>query len=259
MTTIDNVLANMFLRQSQWRLALGSLDRVLERIPSATQQYVKQNYPNTTNGNEMEEIFAVAFRCEILSRQGRIFLQIGALPEVASIFAEATHLWGTIESRIPVELRDHSLLKVLPIQVRLNEGLLEFAESRYDTALTSFSEARDLVLRFGLPTQSYDAEEWMGPTVAGNETLSVVYTECINNMALSALYMCRMEEAIDLLEDSIRDDPGAFLTERAAFNLCTLYELGGDSAMSAQRKRVLQIITKRFFLHDIGPENFRLS
>ena len=68
-----------------------------------------------------------------------------------------------------------------------------------------------------------------------------------------------MADSVMILESLVREDPTAFLTERVAFNLCTLYELGSDSAGSARRKRVLQLIAKRFFLHDIGPESFRLT
>jgi hypothetical protein len=68
-----------------------------------------------------------------------------------------------------------------------------------------------------------------------------------------------MKDAVVSLEGLVRDDPAAFLTERVAFNLCTLYELGSDSAVATRNKRVLQLIAKRFFLHDIGPESFRVT
>jgi tetratricopeptide (TPR) repeat protein len=259
LTTIDNALANLFLRQSNWRLALGSMDRILEQIPLAAQQYVKQNYPNTTNSDEKEEILAAAFRCEILSRQGRTLLQIGALPEVTVTFEAATQVWASIEPRIPSELKNHNLLKILPIQMEVNRGLVDFANSQYDLAMGSFSRAVDIIRSHGILAEFYDPENWMGPSVAGSEALTVVYAECVNNMALCALYQCRMQDAVDFLEGLIREDPSCFLTERSAFNLCTLYELGGDSATSVQRKRMLQLIAKRFFLHDVGQESFRVN
>jgi hypothetical protein len=39
----------------------------------------------------------------------------------------------------------------------------------------------------------------------------------------------------------------------------TLYELSSDTAVAGRKKRVLQVIAKRFFLHDIGAECFRLG
>jgi hypothetical protein len=35
--------------------------------------------------------------------------------------------------------------------------------------------------------------------------------------------------------------------------------LGSDAAAGTRKKRVLQVISKRFYLHDIGPESFRVS
>jgi hypothetical protein len=82
---------------------------------------------------------------------------------------------------------------------------------------------------------------------------------CLNNLALCALYTCRLLEAVTMIETLIREDPSKYLTESIAFNLCTLYELGSDNATSEKNKKVLQSIAKRFTLHDIGKENFRLS
>ena len=81
---------------------------------------------------------------------------------------------------------------------------------------------------------------------------------CLNNLALCALYTCRMRDAVNMMEALVREDPTKYLTEVMVFNLCTLYELGSDNATSERKKRVLQSIAKRFTLHDIGPENFRL-
>lgn len=259
LTSIDNVMANMFVRQSEWRLGLGSLDRILEQIPQATKQYVEKYYSSSTNTTELEEILASTFKCEVLSRQGRILLQVGALPEVAEVFEMASQLWASVEPRIPSELSSHNLVKTLPVQMLANEGLFDFAKSRYDRAMSSFSRGLELIRSNGVPTQNYDPEDWLGPSVVGSEALTVVYAECANNMSLCALYTCRMQDAVDFLEGSIREDPGCFLTERSAFNLCTLYELGADSATSAKQKRVLQLIAKRFFLHDVGPESFRVN
>jgi len=87
----------------------------------------------------------------------------------------------------------------------------------------------------------------------------LLYHEAINNASLCHLYSCRLADAVSTLEALVRNDPAAFLTERTAFNLCTLYELGSDSVVATRNKRVLQLIAKRFFLHDVGPESFRVT
>lgn len=260
MTSVENALANMFLRQSRWRLALGSLDRILDLIPSATKQYVASKYPKANNKTELEKCLMAAFRCEIMSRQGRILLNVGALTQVGGLFEAARETWHAIDTNsIPPALIDHQLINLIPVQEAMNEGLLDFAKSDFDKANVAFSKAADCMRAIPAIKLRYDPDDWMGPIVVGCETPNIVYSECINNMALCGLYTCRLKDAVELLEGVIREDPGAFLTERTAFNLCTLYELGADSAISARRKRVLQLIAKRFFLHDIGPESFRVN
>jgi hypothetical protein len=61
------------------------------------------------------------------------------------------------------------------------------------------------------------------------------------------------------MEWMIREDPTSFLSERVTLNLSTLYELRSDTAVAARKKRVLQAIARRFSLHDISPDSFRLS
>ena len=261
LTSVENALANLFLRQSRWRLALGSLDRILDLIPTATKQYITSKYPHAHDKTELEKCLVATFRGEILSRQARILLNVGALEEVATLFEAVRETWHSIDTtRIPPELVNHPLIQLIPVQEAMNEGLLDFAKSDFDKANVAFSRAADIMRASSdLLALKYDPDDWMGPIVVGCETPSIVYSECINNMALCGLYSCRLNDAVELLEGAIREDPGAFLTERTAFNLCTLYELGADSAISARRKRVLQLISKRFFLHDIGPESFRVN
>ena len=61
------------------------------------------------------------------------------------------------------------------------------------------------------------------------------------------------------MEELIREDPMSDLTEGMAFNVCTLYELGSDGDECTRRKKVLQRVAKRFFLHHVGVESFRLG
>jgi tetratricopeptide (TPR) repeat protein len=258
--SIDNALANLFLRQGEWRLALGSLDRILEGIPAAVEYELQQQFPNASDRQRLASILQVAYRCEILSRQGRALLQVGALPEVQQRFLKARTEWENVLASNPLgeELGSHGMVRTIPCLLETNEGLYYFSKSNYEMASDSFTRATEQFRANGSLVPKYRTEDWMGPTVAGSETHHVLYSECINNIALCALYTCRMGDAIRYLEDLVREDPTAFLTERVAFNLATLYELGSDSAASARKKRVLQLIAKRFFLHDVGPENFRV-
>ena len=86
-----------------------------------------------------------------------------------------------------------------------------------------------------------------------------LYSECVNNMALAALYTCRLADALQFMESLIRENVTAHLTSRVALNLCTLYELASESATSARQKRVLQMVAQRYSLHDIPAESFRVN
>jgi tetratricopeptide (TPR) repeat protein len=259
LASVDNALANMFLRQGEWRLALGSLDRMMELVPAATESELRSTFSNSPNAAEIKSLLITAYKCEILSRQGRALLQVGALPQVAQVFEWAKTLWDQVESRIPSELANHNVVKLVPSLMEANGGLYYFAKSNFELAIQSFSAAVEKLREQGNLTPKYRSEDWMGPTVAGSESPNILYSECINNLSLCCLYTCRMKDAIQFLEGVVREDPTSFLTERVAFNLCTLYELGSDSAASARLKRVLQLIAKRFFLHDVGPESFRVT
>jgi tetratricopeptide (TPR) repeat protein len=234
---VDNALANAFIRGSEWRLALHALDNILECLPVATRAFHPEESTDALSG---------AFKCEVLSRQGRIMLQIGALLEASTLFEEVKKEWNTISTFNA----SHSIFQNVPSQIRINDGLACFAHAKYDQAMTHYRKAIDL-------ERSKTFGEYRIEPILRQDAHQL--SHCWNNMALCALYTCRMQDAVRMMESVIREDPTQFLTERLAFNLCTLYELGSDAATGTRKKRVLQVISKRFYLHDIGPESFRLS
>lgn len=263
--SLDNALANIYIRRGEWRLAIGALDRLIDLVPQVVQAEVL-----SLLGAENEilaKFWTEAYISEILSRQGRIFLQIGGLAEAKQLFGAAKTMWTqnqSSESSIPLSgelsTRNTTLRVVMEASLEINDGLVHFSDNNYENAMQSFSGALD-VLKIGNSGfhSPYKMEEWVGPTVAGLQAPSLLYNEASNNISLCNLYMCNMKEAVLQLEELVREDPAAFLTERVAFNLCTLYELGSDSAVATRRKHVLQLIAKRFFLHDVGPESFRVT
>jgi tetratricopeptide (TPR) repeat protein len=213
--------------------------------------------------NDVAFTLEKAYKCEIMSRQGRVLLQAGAIYEATQIFDLARNTWSDeIEptlGTLGMEVKDHPVLKGLPSLMKVNEGLSFFSKSRYDRALQCFTTAIDNLRKQDRIHPQYRVEDWVGPSIATCIEHSTLYSESVGNMALCHLYECRMEEAVALMEGLIREDPTAFLTERVIFNLCTLYELGSDSTVGTRKKRVLQLIAKRFFLHDVGPESFRIN
>lgn len=255
---VDNALANIFLRRREFRLAMASLDRMISLIPQAVKQEVGDV---GTDSEGMCSVLEKAYTCEIYSRQGRILLQSGALFEAADIFGSAKIFLGQVEASSAQfhALKENEVVRLLPCQMEIDKGLFHFSKSHYDRALQSFTQAVEILRKGRDIAYKYQSKDWVGPSIVGCEPASTLYHEAINNMALSHLYMCNMKEAVDLLEGLVREDPTSFLTERVAFNLCTLYELGSDNSTGVRKKKTLQLIAKRFFLHDIGPESFRVQ
>jgi len=261
--SLDGALANCYIRAEEWRLALGAIDRMMDSLPTVAKAQV-QNLLGVDNP-ELSKLWTKAYRAELLSREGRIFLQIGGLDEAKQLFAAAKTCWTSMKSLtipLPEALakRNTTLQVVTESMLEINDGLVHFSESNYEQALEAFGGATEILkLHAGGFTSSYQKDEWLGPSIAGCQTTSMLYHEAVNNSSLCHLYACRMDEAVDTLEQLVREEPAQFLTERVAFNLCTLYELGSDAAIATRKKRVLQLLAKRFFLHDIGPESFRVT
>lgn len=261
----QRALANAFSRKKEWRLAMVSLERVLPLLQMATRQEVAACASSSiaiTSTPAAQALLEAAYRTEVLSVQGRYLLHAGAVAEAGHLYQTAQSDWKQAISdagdTTVTELKQYTIVQHVPAQLLANEGLLCFAYANFDQSIECFKNATDS-LRSPELLSVYRTEDWLGPAVMGVAPHASLFNECINNMAICALYTCRMPEAVGLMESLIREDPTAFLTERVAFNLCTMYELGCDTIASSRKKRVLQLVAKRFFLHDVGPESFRIS
>ena len=263
----QRALANAFSRKREWRMAMVSLERILPHLETATRTEIAAITSAASSSNAItstpaaQKLLEAAYRAEVLSVQGRYLLHAGAVAEAAHLFESAQADWKQAFSDAGVaatELNQHTIIQHVPAQLSANDGLVCFAHANYDQAIEYFKNATDSLRACDLSTV-YRTEDWLGPAVMGVAPHATLFNECINNMSICALYTCRMPQAVSLMESLIREDPTAFLTERVAFNLCTMYELGCDTTASARKKRVLQLVAKRFFLHDVGPESFRIN
>ena len=43
LTSVDNALTNAFIRRQEWRLALGALDNMMECLPDAVRESIKND------------------------------------------------------------------------------------------------------------------------------------------------------------------------------------------------------------------------
>jgi tetratricopeptide (TPR) repeat protein len=222
---VENTIANIFIEINDWRMALGTIERMIDMVDTVPE------------------------KVELLSRQGRIFLQAGGSEQAEVLFQRAAETANPSSNLA-------STTSLVPVQLSLNQGLLHFSYGKYDAAWDSFRTGLQLLRGV---TSHADETNGNGKSFSLLESRNTLYAEICNNMALCAIYTCRLSEALDIMESTVRDDVTKNLTDRVALNLCTLYELASDGTASARKKRVLQLVAKRFFLHDISVENFRVS
>jgi len=266
---LDVVLSNLLMQKEEWRLSLLTLDKMLEYCQDAVVAWMEkiQTIEKNSVQSSASDMLTKAIQIDIYSRQGKILLQAGCLPAAAMVFERAHSVYMSMnpeETGIDgVEYNllngsDFTLVQNVPTQILINEGLLHFAHIDYDLAEQKFKKAIELQRlkkRHSMDRSSRTLLISDGLIDSEGDLL----VSCANNLALCALYTCRMREAVSILECLIRENPTEYLTECVVFNLCTMYELGYDNATSEKKKKILQSIATRFTLHDIGFENFRLS
>ena len=171
-------------------------------------------------------------------------------------------------------VRDTILMQQTPAQMYLNKGLLSFSQFNYQEAMEHFQSAVTSQRERHTPNLSnntsastdsdaYDIDSHFFSTgiihALDPHDDPHLLTHALNNLALCSFYTCKVDSAVQVMEGLIKENPTLFLTEVSVFNLCTLYELCADGAGSTKRKKVLQSVAKRFFLHDISVENFRIT
>jgi len=264
------MISNLFVRERDFRSALAALEDILHELDSFGDGIGDDDIVGATTGTTRSEAVRwtrVMGRVEVHSRQGRILLQVGALPAAATIFERAHDEFDAALEECGGEYAGGVVAYVRRgrTQILLNEGLLFFGHMDYAASEGKFCGA--VRLQRATPSVPVPVRDGGGyeavPTTTRNPILLDVEEELVapalNNMALCALYTCRMGMAVDLFEGLIREDPTRYLTECMVFNLCTLYELGSDHAVSERKKRILQLVAKRFSLHDVGSDCFRLN
>lgn len=86
-------------------------------------------------------------------------------------------------------------------------------------------------------------------------------TAAVSNYSICALYLRHMRDAIDRLEDLIKDDPLYHLVDPIVFNLCTLYDLSCSPDLSVIKKMVLQKLSVKYHVDDplLHWRSFRLN
>lgn len=285
-STIDNAIVNACIRMKEWRMALHYLEELINGVHEGVDREVhwwcRQESLGGSVGedarSQLRELITSAAFVELLSRQMLILLQLGAVAAAEAVQGDvrihAAKIDGIVFTGALSRIhREFALIRQVPVRQMVNDGLILFAKSDYESAAKHFRGAVQLqeemtaAVHNSISFSNTDAPSPPGypswkdldsPTL-GFDADSSLTVDCVNNLSLCLLCTGKMRAAVEEMEMLIRKDPCANLTEGMAFNLCTLYELGSDGEECTRRKKRLQRVAKRFFLHDIGVESFRLN
>lgn len=140
---------------------------------------------------------------ELLAGIGRIHLQMGNITEATRILKDVE----TESSKTDGSVSCHNLI---------SRGLLAMCGANFFDAYQHFKSAVQL--------QPHN-------------------TCAVNNMAVCSLYLGRLKDALNTLEQLVHSDPANTLHEGVLFNLCTLYELETSRALH-KKQAILDLVSK---------------
>lgn len=208
---VEHALSNAFIRRKNWRMVLSSQQRTLDVLPAACLEHAQKMFGNDKANESATKTIEIAYRYEIMSRQGRIFLQLGAfLKEASAVFERASAIWkqnGSPDALSAEEVNNDSIVLHTPAQLAENEGLLYFSSTKHGEALEFFRRAVQYIRQSGsLAPAPLDDSSTLLPCTMGVSPAQALYSEAISNMAICALYTCRLREALVLTESLVRED-----------------------------------------------------
>ncbi|GFO18870.1 trafficking protein particle complex subunit 12-like [Plakobranchus ocellatus] len=140
---------------------------------------------------------------ELMAGIGRIHLQMGSIAEATRIMKEVE----TESAKTDSTLSCHNLI---------NRGLVAMCGANFFDAYQHFKSAVQM--------QPHN-------------------TCAVNNMAVCSLYLGRLKDALNTLEQLVHSDPASTLHEGVLFNLCTLYELETSRALH-KKQAILDLVSK---------------
>ena len=174
-------------------MALQALDRLAEYIPKATHAYAQKHHP--ASAVRVQPVWQAVVQCEVWSRQGRIFLQMGALEGAAALFERAKKTWQAVV--VPEEIKDHPwVVQQTPAQVfSTNPGMLSFSYRQYEQASEDFRKALNTLNQNWSVDGTYCREDWVGGWgLLPPQHKESLYAETMNNLSIAALYSVRRGE-----------------------------------------------------------------
>ena len=185
----------------------------------------------------------------VLSRVGRIRLQMGDLTAAENLFEAARYHASRPGAGRSSDILHVEVVGELEARLLLNDGLLFFAQNKLQEALSAFDSVLHLQNAEVLSSTNTDAELFLDEDVVSS---------AVNDYAVCALYCCDVKAAAVALERMIKSNPKRFLNGVVVFNLSSLYDLQLDNATSKSRKEMMKKIAHLYGLEHVDPAAYRL-
>ena len=253
---VNSCIINMLIRQRQWKTVITHLHILLLQVKNA----------RSKAAFEADDEYLARSEIITLCRLSRVMLQVGDISTSLYYTQLATTLLSTKASfqRVESDVSD---------QVTLALGISMFCQDQYENAQRSFEGVIDReIYRRSLDTvplticgaSLLDDSKWEGfhdenPFQFGFSQEESLLSMAINNYAVCALFMKKVDVAMKKLENFIQDNPPQNLTDPVVFNLCTIYDLSFSVEVSTNKKKMLQRIAAMYFVDGLNWRSFRLT
>jgi len=241
-----NSIVNVAMRMRLWRTAIGEMTGMISEVEAA-------------KADEME--YAKA-EIVLLGRLSRAMLQIGAVKAGVAYFQKAKERLEDLESRAEAGAAESDVAE----HVQLTSGLVLFSQGNFEEAFSTFgailskaqgrqsSDTSAVVLDASEDSSNNRGKK--APVLCSIELEESLLAVAVNNFAVTALHLRKMNVSVSKLESLIREDPVRYLSDPVVFNLSTLYELSCSPEVSTKKKLVLKKCAEMYLVDD-GPLNWR--
>lgn len=235
-----------------WRSAYDDMISMLNDIRS-------QISNSCVNGSLDDQPPITLIQAEIVMhlRISRLLLNIGSLKVSQHYYNNALVLADTYtESLHSYNEQCHLSIKC---QISVTAGLIAFTNDDFSNAMHHFNE----VINMEQQKQSSELKTIEGgnrPFADIADVEESLLPIAVNNYAVCALYVRKIDEAIEKLEGIICKNTPRYMTDPVVFNLCILYDISCAPELSIIKKKVLQNVATAYHLSDpvLNWRSFRM-
>ena len=211
------------------------------------------------NGSVDDQPPITLIQAEIIMhlRISRLLLNIGSLKVSQHYYNNALVLADTYAESLH-SYNEHCHIRI-KCQISVTAGLIAFTNDDFSNAMHHFNE----VISMEQQKQSVEIktiEDGNRPFADIADVEESLLPIAVNNYAVCALYVRKIDEAIEKLEGIICKNTSQYMTDPVVFNLCILYDISCAPELSIIKKKVLQNVATVYHLSDpiLNWRSFRM-